>query len=88
MYLEVRELVQLISKITYVNWVANKHVLTNHMHIGHTRYTSTLLNIKIQYAHDFLSVLHFIKKMFMITLFAQEIVCGVFRQWYFVLSIY
>ena len=24
------------------------------MHIGHTRYTSTLLNIKIQYAHDFI----------------------------------
>jgi len=23
------------------------------MHIGQTRYTSTLLNIKIQYAHDF-----------------------------------
>jgi len=23
------------------------------MHIGHTRYTSTLLNMKIQYAHDF-----------------------------------
>jgi len=31
------------------------------MHIGHTRYTSTLLNIKIQYTHDFLSVLHFTK---------------------------
>jgi len=26
--------------------------MTNAMHIGHTRYTSTLLNIKIQYAHD------------------------------------
>ena len=25
------------------------------MHIGHTRYTSTLLNIKIQYAHIFIS---------------------------------
>jgi len=53
MYLKVRELVQQISKITYVNWVANKHVITNCMHIGHTIYTSTLLNIKIQYAHDF-----------------------------------
>ena len=53
MYLKVQELVQQISKITYVNWVANKHVITNYMHIGHTRYTSTLLNIKIQYAHDF-----------------------------------
>ena len=31
------------------------------MHIGHTRYTSTLLNIKIQYAHDFYLFLHFIK---------------------------
>ena len=25
------------------------------MHIGHTRYTSTQLNIKIQYAHYFIS---------------------------------
>ena len=43
------------------------------MHNGHTRYTSTLLNIKIQYAHD-LSVVHFIKiffNFFRITLFAQ-----------------
>ena len=32
------------------------------MHFGHTRYTSTLINIKIQYANlCFLSVLHFIK---------------------------
>ena len=53
MNLKVRELVQQISKITYVNWVANRHVITNSMHIGHTRYTSTLFNIKIQYAHDF-----------------------------------
>ena len=53
MYLKVRELVQQISKIEYVNSVANRHVITNYMHIGHTRYTSTLLNIKIQYAHDF-----------------------------------
>ena len=53
MYLKVRELVQQISKITYVKWVANRHVTTNSMHIGHTRYTSTLLNIKIQYAYDF-----------------------------------
>jgi len=45
--------VQQISKITYVNWVANRHVITNAMHIAHTRYTSTLLNITIQYAHDF-----------------------------------
>jgi len=52
MYLKVRELVQQISKITYVNWVANRYVITNYMHIGHTRYTSTLLDIKIQYAHD------------------------------------
>jgi len=36
-----------------VNWVANRHVITIYMHIGHTEYTSTLLNIKIQYAHDF-----------------------------------
>jgi len=53
MYLKVRELVQQISKIEYVNSVANRHVITNSMHNGHTRYTSTLLNIKIQYAHDF-----------------------------------
>jgi len=53
MYLKVRELVQqLISKVTYVNWVAIVHVITNSMHIGHTRYTSTLSNINIQYAHD------------------------------------
>ena len=51
------------------------------MHIGHTIYTCTLLNIKIQYAHAFLSVLQFLKiknKMFMITLFAQENIWGVF----------
>ena len=53
MYLKVRDSVQQISKITYVNLVANKHVLANSMNIGHTRYTSTLLDIKIQYAHDF-----------------------------------
>ena len=53
MYLKIRYLVQQISKIAYVNWIANRHVITNYMHIGHTRYTSTLLNIKIQYAHDF-----------------------------------
>ena len=53
MYLKVREIVQQISKVTYVNWVANKRVITNYMHIGHTRYTSTVLNIKIQYAHAF-----------------------------------
>ena len=51
MYLKERELVQQISKITYVKWVTNRHVITHSMHIGHTRYTSTLLNIKIQYAH-------------------------------------
>jgi len=55
MFLKVRELVQQISKITYVKWVANRHVVTNSMHIGHTTYTSTLSNIKIQYAHDFYS---------------------------------
>jgi len=83
MYLKVRELVQQISKITYVNWVANKHAITNNMHISYTRYTSTLLNIKIQYAHAFFISPTFYKKikMFMITLFAQENVCGVFRQW-------
>jgi len=43
MYLKVRELVQQISKITYVKY---RHVITNCMHIDHTRYTSTLLNIK------------------------------------------
>ena len=53
MYLKVRDSVQQISKITYVNLVANKHVLANSMNIGHTRYTSTLLNIKYQYTHDF-----------------------------------
>jgi len=53
MYIKVRECNKLISKITYVNSVANRHVITNSMHIVHTRYTSTLLNIKIQYAHDF-----------------------------------
>jgi len=47
--------VQQISKITYVKWVTNRHVITNSMHIGHTRYTGTLLNIKIQYAHVFIS---------------------------------
>ena len=52
MYLKVREVVQ-ISKITYVKWVANRHVITNSMHTAHTRYTSTLLNKKIQYAHAF-----------------------------------
>ena len=52
MNLKVRELVQQISKITYVNWVANRHVITNSMHIDHTRYTSTLFNINIQYAHQ------------------------------------
>jgi len=31
-----------------------RHVITNNsMHIGHTRYTSTLSNITIQCAHDF-----------------------------------
>jgi len=30
--------VQQISKITYVNGVANRHVITNYMYIGHTRY--------------------------------------------------
>jgi len=54
MYLiKVQDLVQQICKITYVNWVANRHVITNSMHNGHTRYTSTLLNINNQYAHDF-----------------------------------
>ena len=53
MYLKERELVQEISKITYVKWVANRHVITIYMHICHARYTSTLLNIKIQYAHAF-----------------------------------
>ena len=53
MYLKVRELVQQISKITYVNLITNRHVITNSMHIGHARYTSTLLDIKIQYAHEF-----------------------------------
>jgi len=53
MYLKVRELVQQISKITYVKWVANRHVITNYMHIAHTEYTSTLLNIKIQYTNAF-----------------------------------
>jgi len=38
MYLKVRELVQQISKIAYVKWVANRHVITNSMHIGHARY--------------------------------------------------
>ena len=52
MYLKVRELVQQICQITFVNWVANRHVITNSMHIGHTRYTSTLLNINNQCAHD------------------------------------
>jgi len=47
MYFKVRALVQQISKITYVKWVANRQVITNSMHIGHTRYTSTLLDIKI-----------------------------------------
>ena len=61
MYLKERELVQQISKITYVSWVANIHVITKYMHIGHTRYTSTLLNLNNQYAHVFLLVLHFIK---------------------------
>ena len=36
-----------------MNWVANRHVITNSMHIGHIRYTSALLNIKIQCPHDF-----------------------------------
>ena len=53
MYIKVQELVQQISKTAYVNWVANRHVITNVMHIAHTRYASTLLNIKIQYAHDY-----------------------------------
>jgi len=53
MYLKVRELVQQISKITFAKWVANIHVITNSMYIDHTRYTSILLNIKIQYAHAF-----------------------------------
>ena len=44
-----------ISKIAYVKGVANRHVISNYMHIGHTRYTSTLVNIKIQYVHDFIS---------------------------------
>ena len=47
MHLKVQD-----SKITYVNWVTNRHVTTNYMHIDHTKYTSTLLNIKIQYPHD------------------------------------
>jgi len=55
MHLKVRELVQQISKLTNAKWVANRHVITNYMHIGHTRYTSTLFNIKIQYDHDFIS---------------------------------
>ena len=52
MYLKERELVQQISKITYVEWVANT-VIINSIHIGQTRYTNTLFNITIQYAHDF-----------------------------------
>jgi len=55
MYLKVRELVQQISKITYVNWVANRHVTTNSMHIGHTRCTSTLLNIRFNMHMIFIS---------------------------------
>ena len=55
------------------------------MHNGHTRYTSTLLNTKIQYTHDFFISPTFyknkIKKCFRITLFAQENLYGVFRQW-------
>jgi len=34
-----------------VNCVANRHVITNAMHIGHRSYASTLLNIKLQYEH-------------------------------------
>jgi len=46
--------VKQISKLTYVNRVENRHVFfTNSMHIGHTRYTNTLLNKKIQYVHDY-----------------------------------
>ena len=37
MYLKIRELLQQISKIQYVKWVANRHVITNSMYIGHTR---------------------------------------------------
>ena len=60
------------------NEVANRHVLINSMHIGHTRYTSTVLNIKIQYAHAFYQsyILH-TTNVYDNT-FAQENVCGVF----------
>ena len=48
--------------MTYVNWVANRHVIIIYMYVGQTRCTSTQLNINNQYAHDLFSVLHFIKE--------------------------
>ena len=35
MYLKVRELVQQIRKITYVNLVVNRHVITNYISLYH-----------------------------------------------------
>ena len=73
------------AKITYVNWVGNRHVITNSMHSGHTRYISTLLNIKkinmliIFIIHTFYKNKKI--KCFMIKLFYQENFCSVFRQW-------
>jgi len=52
-YIYILELMQQIRKITYVNGVVNRHVITNYMHIGHPRYTTTVLDINNQYAHDF-----------------------------------
>ena len=50
------------------------------MHIGHTRYTSTLFDINIQYAYDFISPTFYKNKMKHVydNTFAQENVCGVF----------
>ena len=48
-----------LCEIHYVfqrEYITKRHIITNSMHIGHTRYTSTLLNIKSQYAHDFSSL--------------------------------
>jgi len=44
MYLKVRQ----ISKIAYVERVANRHVINFFNHVGHTRYTNNKLWFQIK----------------------------------------
>jgi len=55
------------------------------MHIGHTRYTSTLLNINNQCAHELLSVLHFINT-YNKQMFCDNTVCSRTLWWWFFIN--